>query len=414
MNIKISSVVLFALVISYIMNVRISPAQTPYWLFGLIFLALMLFIVLDIVKVSANFYTKSKDILLWLIIFTVIGSSFGSEIIVRHQTAPVYNVHDIILQQESAIRFLIHGKNPYATSYFGTPLEQWHYSDKEVNPALYHFVMQPFYMIFAIPFYLVSTRTIGYFDGRMPLLFLFFLIIFLISRLVKDQEKKHLVLILFSFNPVNIYYMLEGRSDIFMFAFLFLSFFLLFKKKYSLAGIPMALAFAVKQSVWPIFPFYFAYIYFKTKSLTKTIKQITPFFLTFLTIVLPFFLWNTKAYLDSTIYYLSGKTEHSYPISGYGFGKLLNQLGFIKDVHKYYPFEIWQFAIGLPLLITLIMFLKKNPSVKKLIFIYGIFLFVYWYLSRYFNNSHLGYLSVVFLTAYFWPEETENQKNYKK
>ena len=118
--------------------------------------------------------------------------------------------------------------------------------------------------------------------------------------------------------------------------------------------------------------------------------------------------------MDSTIYYLSGKTEHSYPISGYGFGKLLNQLGFIKDVHKYYPFEIWQLLIGLPLMIILLVFLKKQPNIKRLIIVYGIFLFVYWYFSRYFNNSHLAYLSVIFLTSYYWPEETENQKNYKK
>jgi len=413
-NFSLDSVLLFVLVIPFIMNFRISPSETPYWLFGLIFVSLLIYIILDLLKISEKFYFNLKQILFWIITIQVIGSAFISAIIVRHQTAPVYNVHDIVIQQEVAIRYLIHGKNPYSTTYFGTPLEEWHYSDKETNPALYHFVMQPFYLLFAIPFYFISTRTIGYFDGRMPLLFLILALLILASTLIRDKKRRLEFLILLAFNPAMLSYNLEGRSDLFMFPFLFAALYFLYRKKYLIAGIPMALAFAVKQSVWPIFPFYFAYIYFKTRSLTKTIKLIAPFFLTFLTIVLPFFLWNTKAFMDSTIYYLSGKTEHSYPISGYGFGKLLNQLGFIKDVHKYYPFEIWQLLIGLPLMIILLVFLKKQPNIKRLIIVYGIFLFVYWYFSRYFNNSHLAYLSVIFLTSYYWPEETENQKNYKK
>lgn len=404
-KISFDSVLLFALTAPFIMNYRLSPTDTPYWLFGLIFLSLIIYIVLDLLNLKEKIYFKFKQIVLWLIIIEVIGSSFASAIIVRHQLHPIYGVHDIVIQQESAIRFFLHGKNPYATDYFGTPLEQWNYSDKEINPALYHFVMEPFYLLFAIPFYFISNHTIGYFDARIPLYFLFLFILILSTKLIKEKEKRLQFLILFTFNPAMLSYTLEGRSDIFMFAFLFLSLFLLHKKKYSLSGIPMALAFAVKQSVWPILPFYLAFLYFKTQKIKKTVMIIVPFLVTFGIIVLPFFIWNTKAFLDSTIYYLSGTSSHSYPISGYGLGKVLNQFGVIKDVHQYYPFYIWQIMIGLPLLVALILYLKKKPQINRLIITYGIFLFVYWYLSRYFNNSHLGYISIVFIASYFWPEE---------
>ncbi|RJQ25340.1 hypothetical protein C4577_06065 [Candidatus Parcubacteria bacterium] len=404
-RIKLSSILLFILAVTFIMQVRISPSTTPYWLFGLIFLALLLFLSIDIIKIKENIYFKLKEALLWIIVVTIIGSAFGSSIIVRHQTAPVYQVHDIILQQESAIRFLLDGKNPYSATYFNTPLEEWHYSDTEINPALYHFVMEPFYLIFSLPFYFVSNHTIGYFDGRIPLLFLFLSTLLLTLFLIKDQEKRHLFIALFTFNPATVYYTLEGRSDIFMFAFLFAGLFLLCKQKYSLSGIPIALAFAVKQSAWPLFPFYIAFLYFRTKSWMKTAQAIIPFVLVFAIIVAPFLLWNSKAFIDSTINYLSGSTQHSYPIAGYGFGKLLNEFGFIKDVNAYYPFQIWQAIIGVPLFTALVMYLKKSPQVSRLILVYGIFLFVYWYFSRYFHNSHLGYLSMLFLTAYFWPKE---------
>lgn len=398
---------LFAFVIPFIMGYRLSPGDTPYWLFGLIFLGLLSYLCLDLFKLSENIIFKFKEIILWILIFGVIGSAIFSAIVVRHQTYPTYNIHDIIIQQEAAIRFLLHGRNPYATTYFDTPLVQWHYSDIDVNPALYHFVMEPFYLIFAIPFYLISSRMFGFFDGRIPLFFLFFAMLFTAGKLVKNKSKKLLFIILLAFNPAMLGYILEGRSDIFMFAFLFLGLYLLHANKYFIAGMPIALAFAVKQSAWPILPFYFAFIYFKNKNMSKTLKDLIPFTITFVAIVFPFFVWNAKGFLDSTLFYLSGNTMHGYPISGYGLGMILYQMGIIKDVNGYYPFQVWQFVFGIPLAIILIKNLKNNLNVSRLILVYGIFLFVFWYFSRYFNNSHLGYLSMVFISAYFWPEKSE-------
>ena len=167
----------------------------------------------------------------------------------------------------------------------------------------------------------------------------------------------------------------------------------------------MALAFATKQSVWPIFPFYSAFLWFRFKSFGKVVQAILPFAITFGLIVLPFFFWNQKAYLESTILYLSGNASHSYPISGYGLGSLLLQFGVIRDKFATYPFLIWQAIICLPLAGVLIWWQKKENTVQRLLISYGIFLFVFWYLSRYFNNSHLGFISMVFVFAYFWPKE---------
>ena len=190
-----------------------------------------------------------------------------------------------------------------------------------------------------------------------------------------------------------------------LFTFLFIGLYFLHKGRLFWAGVPIAAAFAVKQSAWLILPFYVAFLYFKTGGTTKTAKASLPFVLTFIAIILPFFLWDQKAFLDSTIFYLSGNAPHSYPISGYGFGKILNQLSFIADPYQYYPFYILQLFVGLPLLVVLMKFLKKTPSISRLLLVYGIFLLVFWYFSRYLNNSHLGFLSMVFISAYFWPEK---------
>lgn len=406
-KLSLQSALLFALIIPFIMTYRIGPGETPYGLFGLIFLVLLLNLAIDMVKMNSSSYFILKSSMLWLAVGLVIGSSFVSVIIVRHNVAPVHTVHDIILQQEAAIRYFLDGINPYATTYFGTPLEDWHYADIEVNPALYHFVMPPFYLLFALPFYWISNQTIGYFDGRIPLYLLFLALLIMAFRLVKDKEKKLLFVTLLAFNPAMLGYILEGRSDVFMYAFLFAGFYLIHLGRIGLAGIPIGLAFAIKQSAWPILPFYITFLYLKTKNVWQTVKLLLSFILTFGIMILPFLLWDAQAFLDSTFFYLSGSSANSYPISGYGLGKFLNQIGVIADIHQYYPFVIWQILIGLPLIIFLIRFLKEATTVSRLILAYGIFLFVFWYLSRYFNNSHLGYLSMIFVTAYFWPEKEE-------
>jgi hypothetical protein len=267
--------------------------------------------------------------------------------------------------------------------------------------------MMPWYFLFSLPFYFLSITFFGFFDGRIPLVFLFTLLLVLAWQLIKsNEESRRLFLILLAFNPATLGYFLEGRADVFMFTFLFLALFLLEKKHYSLAGIPLALAFSTKQSSWPIFPFYLAFLWLNSKkNLRQTMKNISPFALVFGLIVLPFFFWDAQAFFKSTIFYLSGNVSHSYPISGYGWGMVLHQLGIIKNLHLFYPFWAWQLIVCLPLAAVLFRWLAKSPEVWRLIACYGIFTFVFWYFSRYLNNNHLGYLSMVFITAFFWPKK---------
>jgi len=411
MRLSISSVVLAALLVPVIMTYQIFPGDTNFFQFGLIFLGLFINFSLDILKIPEKKYYLYKYILFWTLLSLSVGGAFVSAIIVRHTVAPVFQIHDIILQLEAAIQFFRHGINPWEATYINTYMAAWHYSDTMINPALYHFVMMPFYLLFSLPFYFVSNHTIGYFDGRIPLYFLYLSLLIAAFKLIKDREKKLLFVILLAFNPAMFAYTLEGRSDVFMFAFFFAGLFLLFKKRYSYAGIFIALAFAVKQSIWPILPLYVGYIYFLSKGFQETTKRLATFAITFIILVVPFVLWNPNAFLNSTVLYLSGNTLHSYPISGYGLGALLHQVGVIKDLNASYPFIIWQVIVIAPVLSYLLYLLKKNTNVRTLILTYALLALVYWYLSRYFNNSHMGYLTMVFLTAYFWPESSDKHEN---
>ncbi len=412
-RIALSSILLFSLGIYFVMQNRISWGDTPYWLFGSIFVLLLGNVIIDMLSLAEKQYQLIKNIFLWVIVVIILGSGFLSSMIVRHEVSPIYGVHDIILQQEAAIRYFVHGKNPYKETYFNTPMQDWHYSDTEVNPALYHFVMEPLYLLLPLPFYTLSNHLIGYFDAREVLWLLFGGVLVLSFFIPKDNEKKRILVALLAFNPAMLGYTLEGRSDMFGYFFLLLAFFLLEKKKFFWAGIVMAVSFLIKQSSWPIFPLYAIFLaregWLGSKDMAKrslfVIKNISGFLVTFIVFSVPFYIWDKKAYLDSTVYYLSGNTAHAYPVSGYGFGMMLHQFNIITNVHAYFPFQLWQLGIGLPLLTLLLWLLWKKPTVQKLIVFYSLFLFVFWYFSRYFNNSHIGYISMVLITAYLWREE---------
>ena len=107
MSIRLDTVLAFVLLIPFILSHGIWPRATPYWLFTLIFIALLTLVFLDINKISNKIYEKSKNIILWSLILSIISGAFISEIILRHESLPIFRIHDIVLQQEVAIRYLL-------------------------------------------------------------------------------------------------------------------------------------------------------------------------------------------------------------------------------------------------------------------------------------------------------------------
>ncbi len=400
----LNAVLLFIFSVPIVMKYRILPvAGTPYWLFGILFIVLLVNFFISLYPTINNRLAlgrKLESIFLWVVIGITLGGSMVTAIVDRSKTAPVFGVHDIILQQEGAIRYLLEGKNPYKETYFNTPLEQWNYDEQgksAVNPALYHFVMPPWYLLFPLPFYFFSIPLLGYFDARIVLLFCVLGTLLVLVRLFKDKTLSSLAIIITALSPATIDYLIEGRSDMFaLFWFLF-SLILLDKRRYILSSLLFGLAIVSKQSIWIALPYFILYQWsVQKKTLQSIFLSLSIISIVVATVTIPFLLWDARAFFDSVIFYLSGSALHSYPVSGYGLGMVLYEFGVIKNIHDTYPFMIWQILLGIPVLGITLWWLAKKPSLSKLILGYAVSLFVIWYTSRYFNNSHIGYLSSVF------------------
>lgn len=399
----LTSILLISLSIPVVMRYRIVPIDgTPYWLFGILFLLLVIHFVLSLFPkiIKTNIYRERlRTMALWLVLTIVVVGATVTAIVDRNKTAPVLGVHDIILQQEAAMRFLLQGKNPYKETYFGTPLEQFHYDEmgkSATNPALYHFVMPPWYVEFPFVFYFFATPALGYFDGRMVLLASMIVTLVFIRRLFSDKYLGELAIVLTALSPATIDYFIEGRSDMFALVWLVVSLYLLVKQRWGLSAIFFGLGLMSKQTIWIAAPFYIGYLW---RGLEKNrhafFAAVTLMMVVIIVIAGPFLLWDFGAFMASTVWYLSGNTVQSYPVSGYGFGMLLYEFGFIKDLHAYYPFGVWQALVGVPIVSVTLRWLFAKPRLSKLIIGYAATLLGIWYFSRYFNNSHLGYLSTL-------------------
>lgn len=411
----INAGLLFAIAVPVVMQYRILPIEgTPYWLFGILFFLLVSNVCIAIFKKN---WVKAQTVILWLVLFITVGGATYTGIVDRSKTAPIYGVHDIILQQEAAMRYLLSGINPYKATYFGTPVEGFGYEElgrHATNPALYHFVMPPWYLIFPFSFYAITIPVWGFFDGRIPLLILLFGLLFILSRWFKSRGLAATAIMLTALSPAVINYFIEGRSDLFALFWFVWALFLLEKKKFWLSAPVFALALLSKQTIWFAFPFYAVY-FWKTTAHTfrERVLPIVLFIIPLIVLVGPFLAWDYKAFFDSVVFYLSGNTANAYPVSGYGLSMVLYDAGIIKDIHAYYPFMLWEAPLGLGVLFVTLVLLWKKLKMSYLLLFYGLTLFVVWYTSRYFNNSHVSYLSSIFVLALLkFQDESLHEKQH--
>lgn len=406
MPVVFDAVLLAVLALPLPFSYRILPVDpTPYWLFSIIYILVFGNIVFSLLasQINKKLFEKVQTAVVCIVIMLTVGAALVTSIINRGKNAPggPNEVHDIILQLESGIGFLAQGKNPYYETYFQTPLAQWEYRELgniAVNPALYNFVMPPWYLISSYPIWTLSHRTLGYFDGREILVFTFIGTLIVLWKWTNNKRIARLGIILFTFAPGAVNFFIEGRSDSFALFWFLLALYFLEKKRLLVSAALFGLALVSKQTIWFAAPFYLGYIWFSNKRPgLPMLKVLIAIGIVAGGILLPFLLWDAGAYVRSTVFYLSGNSPHSYPVSGYGLGMVLYGFGIIRDIHAYYPFVLWQAALGIPTALWACWYIRQKPSIHRLLFGYSFFLLIIWYTSRYFNNSHVLFLSTLFL-----------------
>ncbi|MFA5070287.1 MAG: hypothetical protein WC528_03315 [Patescibacteria group bacterium] len=363
-------------------------------------------------------YIKLAIIL--VLIVSLVLFSLVHQIILRRQGADIHYTHDGAVQTEEASKFLAQGVDPYAADYRNTPfghfIDTYSGGERE-NPAWTHYVYLPFLPVFSLPFQAVIKQIAGFFDQRMVYGLLFMASLFFIYKLPEEKDKKLIGLIIFAFNPIFARHLVHGFNDIFVFFWLIFSLYLLKQKKYYWSAGMLALACVSKQSAWLILPFYFFYLYFAENPMKAFLdkirgifKKLIPFFLLAAAIFTPFLIWGFDDFIDDIYRYPAGSIASNFPAIGYGFSRLFYLAGFMPSPWSYFPFWIFQAFFGLPLFYFLIKKQMKNNNLSALFINYGLFLLVFWFFSRFFNDNYISYLSLIFLAGYLVEEKmTHNE-----
>ncbi|MEK9175939.1 MAG: hypothetical protein AAB520_00690, partial [Patescibacteria group bacterium] len=200
--------------------------------FGYILVNAFLFLIK---KRSAIRILRITKILLFCItIFTLVGYPLMSNIMIRRTSVNYLFIHDGALQTEIATRFLLKGKNPYASNFLGTPMESWQYSEtddpKAKNPALYHYVYLPFFLLTSSVGHVIQKIVLGWEDLRFTLFAEYMALLLVAFMLVKNMKEKYLYLTLFAANPLVVHFLVEGRNDTASFLYLLASAFFLSRK----------------------------------------------------------------------------------------------------------------------------------------------------------------------------------------
>jgi hypothetical protein len=393
------------------------------------------------VQPTADRQDKTTYRLKLILIYGIIGLLvFGKTILLmnlRHQSVPWSYSHDGgVIQTEVTIDYFLQGLNPYVEDYVNTPMAEW--GINEYRTALYHYPYLPWIFIFSTPFYLLSQVWPGWYDQRIVYLLLFALTLILTQALVKDYAYKLLAVMLVGLNPIMAVDIIFGLNDPFVLFWIVLALWLLKRTEglstanswgsvvYSLlASVALGLACASKPTAWFLVPFWFLFLLQDRwgdklipprstwlSHLTILVRRGWSLPVFTLLIIGPWIIWDPAAMYDDVWRWSAGQGETGYQIWGWGASNYVLAFGLLESRFEYWPFIIPQAIIGLPLLLFLLRRQAQHNAMNIMLSGYVVFLFIFFYLSRFMQPNYLGFLGSVLVLAYCL--SSENQQTLKK
>jgi len=274
---------------------------------------------------------------------------------------------------------------------------------------LYHYPYLPWTFLFSAPFKLLASGVIGWYDQRFVYLLLFALTLLLLPGLARTRTSKLLLVMLIGLNPIMGTDLIYGQNDSFVLAWLVLSLWLWGKGQREGAGrgwiwgsaAAFGLACASKPTAWFLAPFYLLLLAGGSPSdlwrhpvawLKRAARAAWPALVTAALIVGPYLLWNPAAMFDDVWAWSNGTSSTAYQIWGWGASNLLLASGQVANRFAYWPFWLPQLLIGLPLLLALLWRQTRENSAGRALWSCALFLFVFFFFSRFMNENYLGYL----------------------
>lgn len=182
--------------------------------------------------------------------------------------------------------------NYFVESGFQNPYEQFNQGGVEEHfpyPSIMLFILSIPRTLFSFLLSpeIYNASALHIFLMRLPLLLFDFIILVVLLRWLKTKHIQ--VLWLYWLSPIILYInYFHGQLDIIPIGFLIMALYALFKEKWYVSAILLALACAAKTNIAMVLPFFVIYAFKNKKSWMNVVTTVLIFFIVFVIVQLPF------------------------------------------------------------------------------------------------------------------------------
>jgi hypothetical protein len=345
-------------------------------------------------------YLRVKSVALPILVLLLVVAPIANRAYLRFATGRhLEYAHDGgVVQTEESARFLLRGIDPYRADFSSTPL-----AGVDIPAILHHNPYLPGSFVLPAPLIALADSLRVPFDQRAVYLALYGAGVWLIPRAFRRRSIGELARTIFALNPLIVTFMEIGRNDIYVIAFLLFAIVALERRRPYAFFLCLALACATKQLAWFVAPF-----------LLLCVRQVEPRrpwrraavlgAALFAALVLPFYLWDPGAFVDSVYKFNAGLLPDSYPLGGtpgFGFAMLAAVFHWVPDRRAYFELTPYLLVTALPLAVLLLWRLARRPSTSQALL--GAFVVSFWiyFFSRVFHNNYLGLLTFLLQMGLF-------------
>jgi len=320
-------------------------------------------------------------------------SLYGGPIIaaiVRLQvvSSPVALIGDGALQTQQAGDLLRRGIDPYGADYAALGLGRTPWSEPFPNPALHHTVFWPGQFLLPLPLQTISQALVHWWDQRIFLLLAATAIWVLLRFLFPGAPGRVAAVALFLI-PGHSLVAVLGDNDLAMLAVLLGALLAAERRRFLVMGVLLGLAVATKQHALLAAPFIVWWALVRGADRAALARAAAIAAMTVAAIVLPFLLWNPQAFIQDTVFFVSGGGPQAYPINGFGLSTILLSAGVIHGSRDAFPFAPIEAAAGIALWAAGFIWIRARRQLPDVLIFSGLTALLVLFVSRYFHDTHL-------------------------
>jgi hypothetical protein len=279
------------------------------------------------------------------------------------------------------------------------------------NPAFDHLPYLPGMLYLSAPVDWAMRRLLGFYDQRLLYLAAAFLLATILSTMVAAGPARRMVFVATLLNPLWGRDLVVGRNDVLLLVPLALFARFLLAERFRAAAIAMGIALAMKQQALFALPFFLLLVFLRRgRALRPSLGDAWPVLAIPTAAVLPFVLWDARAFFEDTLFWNLGLAADAYPVrwDGLGLSPLAFGLGLVEQPSGPNPYGLLALPAILVGLAGLGAWLWRRPTPARTLVAAGALLYLALATSRFFSNNYL--MAVVVLWAVALLGERSSQR----